>query len=114
MKKMIGTIVEGTIGILALYVVGHITFTAGKELGKAEEEYRVLTERIHEIEGANEKVEASVPAKKQTLVGPGVKSLIFRNIPVVGKLLDKPEEHKVEAFVENGGIHIDVKEKGAK
>lgn len=113
MKKMIGTIVEGAIGILALYVVGHIAYTAGKELGKAEEEYRSLTERVHGIK-ADEAGEIALPSKKKTLVGTGVKSLIFRNIPVVGKLLDKPEDHKVEAFVENGGIHIDVKEKTAK
>ena len=99
MKKMIGTIMEGTFGILALYVVGHITFAAGKELGRAEEEYRILTEQIREIEKTNEKGEVSAPVKKQTLAGTGMKSLIFRNIPVVGKLLDKPEEHKVEAYV---------------
>ncbi len=113
MKKMIGTIVEGTVGILALYVVGHIAYAAGKELGKAEEAYKTLTERIQEIK-ADETGEIAPPAKKRTLIGTGVKSLIFRNIPVVGKLLDQPEEHKVEAFVENGGIHIDVKEKDAK
>lgn len=113
MKKMIGTIVEGTVGILALYVVGHIAYTAGKELGKAEEAYKTLTERIQEIK-ADEPGEIAPPAKKRTLIGAGVKSLIFRNIPVVGKLLDQPEAHKVEAFVENGGIHIDVKEKDAK
>lgn len=112
MKKMIGTIVEGAIGILALYVVGHITFAAGKELGEAEQKYAALQEKIDQ-ENSNETSIAPIPEKK-TLIGTGVKSLIFRNIPIVGKMLDKPEEHKIEAFVENGGIHIDVKGKNAK
>lgn len=112
MRKMIGTIVEGAIGILALYVVGHITFAAGKELGEAEQKYAALQEKINQ-ENSNGTEIATIPEKK-TLIGTGVKSLIFRNIPVVGKMLDKPEDHKIEAFVENGGIHIDVKDKNAK
>lgn len=112
MRKMIGTIVEGTIGILALYVVGHIAFAAGKELGEAEQKYAALQEKINQ-ENSNGVEIATIPEKK-TLIGTGVKSLIFRNIPIVGKMLDKPEDHKIEAFVENGGIHIDVKGKNAK
>ena len=112
MRKMIGTIVEGAIGILALYVVGHITFAAGKELGEAEQKYAALQEKINQ-ENSNGTNIAPIPEKKN-LIGTGVKSLIFRNIPIVGKMLDKPEDHKIEAFVENGGIHIDVKGKNAK
>lgn len=117
MRKMIGTIVEGAVGILALYVVGHITFAAGKELGEAEQKYAALQEKINQEkinqENSNGVEIATIPEKK-TLIGTGVKSLIFRNIPIVGKMLDKPEDHKIEAFVENGGIHIDVKGKNAK
>ena len=112
MRKMIGTIVEGAIGILALYVVGHITFAAGKELGEAEQKYAALQERIDH--GNSNRTEIAPIPEKKTLIGTGVKSLIFRNIPIVGKMLDKPEDHKIEAFVENGGIHIDVKGKNAK
>ncbi len=112
MRKMIGTIVEGAVGILALYVVGHITFAAGKELGEAEQKYAALQEKINQ--GNSNGVEIATIPEKKTLIGTGVKSLIFRNIPIVGKMLDKPEDHKIEAFVENGGIHIDVKGKNAK
>ncbi len=112
MRKMIGTIVEGAIGILALYMAGHVAFAAGKELGEAEQKYAVLQEKINQ--GNSNGAEIATIHEKKTLIGTGVKSLIFRNIPIVGKMLDKPEDHKIEAFVENGGIHIDVKDKNAK
>lgn len=128
-KKAVETIIGGALGVAALYVVGHLAYQAGQEV--AREEYR-----YHAMRKANEKAREKVvpplneqektmtvvpseidpiflPKKKQSKLGLlfGAKKIFGDHKSVIGNLIQNPEEHRFEAFVEGDELQIHVKRK---
>lgn len=116
MKKIVETIVEGAIGLAALYIVGHIAYQVGKEVTEVENRYQEMTQKLAEGE-PNEAVEQenvyskaiSTQKKKHPILG----KFLGNKIPVIGEFISNPEGHKFEAFVDGDHIRIDVKKKAA-
>jgi hypothetical protein len=117
-KKIVETIIGGAIGIAALYVVAKVAYEAGHEMAEAEHRYDESARREGPEEGVeeipDELASVSKPARKLGKIG-----LLFElkkfmkkgNGSVLGDLLDDPEEHKLEAYIKEGEVHIDIKKR---
>lgn len=138
MKSFLETVIGGTIGLMALYVVGKAAYHAGKEVAKAECEYEALRNKIDKedisesatVHGDNDngelvaetfdrkadvKLSPVQPTRK-----PGKLSMAFnavklfrRKDSVIGDLVKHPEAHKIEAFVEGDDLRINVSKRPA-
>ena len=132
MKTFVETVVGGAIGLIALYVVGKVAFQAGRELAAAECAYKELQEKTPNAnkEEKNEDVSPAdsgdgetaqggivlepIPKKPNKLsLALAATKLFHRKESVIGNLIKHPEEHKIEAFVDDGKIHIDVRKRPA-
>ncbi len=117
MKKFLETMLEGAAGLLVIYVVGKAAYEAGKETGREEARYEELKRKNRETESA-ETVSAEeqagislVPDKKPgklsiltalPFVAAGKRRSVLRNI------VQNPEDHRFEAFVEGNELHVRV------
>ncbi len=137
MKSFVTTVVGGMIGIAALYVVGKIAFQAGHDMGEMECRYRAMEKKVQspvpndedndaqETMGADEPEESDTEAdaileeesKKQSKLGLlwGVRRMVGggKKESVLGKLIHHPEAHRIEAFVQGGELHVNVKPRTA-
>lgn len=104
-KKTMETIIGGAIGMLALYAVAKVAYSAGYERAESDHEQ---PEEVGE-----ETPVTDIPAKK---VGKlsflwGLRKMMGKKESAIGDLLNNPEEHQVEAYVEEGEIHVNIKKK---
>lgn len=130
MKTFVETVVGGAIGLIALYVVGKVAFQAGRELATAECAYKELQKKTTKHD-EKEKTEDTSPAEPDE-TEPARDGIILEPVPkkpgrlslalaatklfrqkdsVIGNLIKHPEAHKIEAFVDGGDIHIDVRKR---
>ena len=113
MKSFLKTVVGGTIGILALYVVGKVAFEAGHEMGVIESRYDELQRATNEAEEKKQNNTAAiseVPTRKAERVGGFFKA---RKTSVLGYLFSHPEQHKIEAYLEDDEVHVNVRRRVA-
>lgn len=131
-KKVTETIVAGAVGILALYVVGRLGYRAGREITREEYRYNVLRQMNYDnkkpisvngdVNEQNEKETDTVSSppllhptspKKQSKVGLLFrgKKLFSNQKSVIGDLMQNPEDHRFEAFIEDDELHIRVRKK---
>lgn len=139
MKSFVETVVGGAIGLIALYVVGRVTYQAGKDVARAECEYEALQNKIDSnddretvtVHGVDDngvevtktivKKESTVefvpatPAKKPSKLSMalGTMKLFHRKDSVIGDLVKHPEAHKIEAFVDGDDLKINVRKRPA-
>ncbi len=143
MKSFLKTVIGGAIGLMALYVVGKVTYQVGKDMGRAETEYEHLQDRVDrhdsdttafhsenqdgedvsvasvqdETEVPNEENLRKVPMKRSGKLSMALSALkLFRHKEsksVIGDLVKHPEAHKIEAFVEGGDLRINVSKRPA-
>jgi hypothetical protein len=121
-KKIVSTIVGGSIGLAALYAVAKIAYSAGQDMAHAEHRYqeldrKVIIEKSSCVSSSNV-IEASdmvicEPVKHSklgTLFSVG-KLLGKKNRSVIGDLVSNPEGHQLEAYIKENEIHIDIKKR---
>jgi len=128
LKKIVETIVAGTIGFAALYVVAKLSYNAGHEIAQTEryceelakyknaEESTILEKNKEEGGKTLETPCAPKPVKKYGKLNLflGIKSMMGRgsgNGSVLGDLVEDPEGHKLEAYINEGEVHINIKKR---
>ena len=136
MKTFLKTLIGGAAGLGALYVVGKICYNLGKDVAEVERQLEpVKNEVVHPTasDGAGEAETGAETEQSATEEEPvqetkrdGVrfmdkirnakaflkikKALSSNKSPgVLGSLLKNPEGAKIEAFVQNGGVRINVR-----
>lgn len=128
-KKILETIISGAIGLGVLYAVARVAFEAGEDMAQAKQDYEAYTahkkncveadpddhEEHNDEPGADEAEVLSFqrgrkPGKLGTFMmirkafGRGKNS-------VLGDLMNDPEDHKLEAYVKEGEVHINIKKR---
>lgn len=91
-RRIVETIAGGAIGLAALYTVATISFSAGYDSA----ERRIPDEKVEKV-------------GKLGLFASLAKA--SRKTSVLGSFSKNPEDHKIEAYVEDGEIHITVRKK---
>lgn len=122
MKKFIETVVGGTVGLLALYVVARVAYETGHRMGVTECQYEQMKQvpekerpAVQEPETQEivpEPVEAPKLARKPSRFG--MLSKIGKAVGgrgVIGRILKNPDEQRVEMYVEGDTFRIDVSPK---
>lgn len=132
-KKIAETIVAGAIGMIALYTMGTIAYHAGQNVAREECRYHAMrraNERMKSVEHPDALPEetnsekdltvvegGAIPLsrKKQDKLGLffGARQLLRNRRSVIGNLIQSPEDHKFEAFVQGDELQIHVKRKEA-
>ena len=124
MKSFVEIVVGGTIGIVALYIVGKVAFQAGHDIAEAECRYEQLQRGIDaktNREDATLSIDPEenveiVPEKKQSKLGMlfGLRKIFGKKgTSVVGNLLQNPENHVIEACVNGREIHVNIRPRTA-
>jgi len=129
MKHFVGAMVGGTISIIALYVVARVAYRAGQEVAREECRYQNLrkeSDRMEQAASDSKIIQVDAPKKEDTAIIPHSSSkknrmdgilkvigIFSRKSKVLGHLVDDPEDHKIEAFVEGEDIHINVRRRNA-
>lgn len=129
MKNFVETVIGGTVGILALYVVARVAYHAGQEVAREQCRYQNLREesdrmereaadrKIIQVDGPEKEDSAMIPhstPKKNRMDGIlRVVGIFSKKSRVLGHLVEDPEDHKIEAFVEGEDIHINVRRRNA-
>lgn len=101
LKKVVETIVGGAIGMIALYAVAKVAYSAGQDVAKAEYRHSAGTEDPPEEK-----------PKKVSKLGMlmGLKRMSgFGKQSALGDIFSNPEDHRIEAYVKEGEVHIDIK-----
>ena len=136
MKAFLKTLIGGAVGLGALYVVGKVCYNLGKDVAEVERQLEpVKNEVVHPAasEGAGEAETADETEQPATEEEPvqetkhdggrfmnkirnakaflKIKKALSgnRSPGVLGSLLKNPEGAKIEAFVQNGGVRINVR-----
>lgn len=124
MKSFVETVVGGAVGLIALYVVGRVAFEAGKGIAREECKYEELQRKNQELENrcvptvTDEDVQAMAVRKPErkdrkrsgimSIVGiMGGKNSMLRH------LMQDPEDHRVEAYVDGDELHVNVRRRNA-
>lgn len=130
MKNFVETVIGGTVGIIALYVVARVAYHAGQEVAREECRYQNLREESERME--QEKKDARIiqmhdePIRKETAIVQQpvrkksrmdgllrVVGIFGKRAPVIGHLVENPEDHEIEAFVEDNELHVNVRRRNA-
>lgn len=106
MKAFVNTILGGAIGLLGLYLVGHIAYKAGYDVAKAECYYDDICRKTEELQTSEKKV--ADDAKQD--ISPRKRS---KKESALWRLIRHPDEHQVEAFVDGDELRVNVKPKNA-
>jgi hypothetical protein len=108
MKSFVSTLVGGALGLVALYVVGKVSFQIGYDICDLEHRRDELKKEVHEAcvnkpELENE-VESEVPKKNRFGILKGVKKA-----SVISKLIKHPDDHQIEAYVDGEDVQVRIK-----
>lgn len=124
LKKMAETLVSGALGMLALYVVGRLSYQAGQEMAREEARYQQMQRA--RLEGAQAPDTPDTPRtaeeKEQPLpIAPrrrgGLLNMALgagRHGGMLKQLLREPEAHRLEACVDGDALQIRVYPKDAR
>lgn len=96
MKNFVNTVVGGAVGLIALYAVARIAYSAGYNMAEAEIRYEQLTES---------RDAERIPERKKGVFG--------KKGSILSRMIRKPEDHKIEAYVDGGELRVNVKPKSA-
>lgn len=110
-KSAVKTIVGGAIGLLSLYAVARVSYSAGKEAAEQEEKERRdrLIKGTATVEDIRKPVEQP---KKLSKLGILTGLVRAKKKGVFNNLVSHPENHKFEAEMdESGAINISIKPK---
>lgn len=143
MSGLLKTLIGGAAGVTALYVVGKVCFEMGRDVAEIEQQLKVNAPEDEEMtEDSNDDEQAEmapedysmeaaaniIPEKRENIVTKTidkVKNLKMivkakqalsgggREPGVLGTLLKNPEGARIEAFVANGGVRINVRPRAA-
>lgn len=120
-RKIVETVVGGAIGLAALYAVAKVAFSAGQEMADMERRYhdlggakvdiQVLEGTQAEAKDARETVSAVGKSGKLGVLF-GLNRMLRKSKPsVVKDLMSNPEGHKLEAYVDEDELHINIKKR---
>ena len=120
-RKIVETVVGGALGLAALYAVAKVAFSAGQEMADMERRYHDLGGAkvdVRVLEGtqtdAKDTHETASTAKTNGKLGVlfGLKRMLGKSKPsVVKDLMSDPEDHKLEAYIDEGEVHINIKKR---
>lgn len=132
MKSFLSTVIGGAIGLAALYVVGKVAYQMGHDMAEAEHRYNEVQKKTEELERPSKKedegtpettdqaaeetaIAVATPIRKQSKLGlmVGLKKMLGKKDSVLSNLVHNPEAHRLEAFVDGKGLHVDVKPRTA-
>ncbi len=132
MKSFLSTVIGGAIGLAALYVVGKVAYQMGYDMAEAEHRYNDVQEKTEELERPSRKedegmpettdqateetaIAVDTPVRRQSKLGlmVGLKKMLGKKDSVLSNLVHNPEAHRLEAFVDGGGLHVNVKPRTA-
>lgn len=131
MKSFIGVVVGGAIGLIALYAVGKMAYQAGHDTAELEHQNSEMRKRLAQLEGTDKddnradvepvdsseqtETETAPVIRKPSKIGMlmGIRSLLKKKESVIGKLLNHPEAHRIEAFLEGDELKVSVRPKDA-
>jgi hypothetical protein len=121
-KKIVETLVGGAIGLTALYVVAKVSFTAGMDVAEAEfrrdaaplqkdapDDIPDQSEEVDEVEEVPDRTVPERPQNKLEMLLGFRKLLGRKNRSVLGGLVNDPEDHTLEAYINEGEVHINIK-----
>ena len=126
MNGFLKTVIGGAIGMAALYAVGKMAYSMGKEVAEAECRLEEMKRQMEAGSGQQDESKAAPdaldgaewkptiimqepfkPNRKPNLLRNAAK--IFRGNPgMIRNLIKNPEGHRLEAFVDKKGLHVDV------
>ena len=134
MRAFLKTLIGGAVGLGALYVVGKVCYNLGKDVAEVEHQLAASKNEVaHQTpaEGTEQpqtepEVEQEAPVEEPVKVEKhsrimdkihNAKAFIkikkalggSKSPGVLGSLLKNPEGAKIEAFVQNGGVRINVR-----
>lgn len=126
-KTFVKTVIGGALGLIALYAVGHVAYQTGRDMARAECRYRALSQPEDDVQPAAGITDGEEAADDTTVLMPaapmrkpgrlglfaGMRKLFARRQGVLGRLMQHPEQHQVEAFIEGSEIHVNVKPRAA-
>lgn len=126
MNGFLKTLIGGAIGMAALYAVGKMAYSMGKEVAEAECRLEEMKQQMEAgssqqgdpkaapdtLDGAEWKPtiitqEPFKPNRKPNLLRNAAK-IFHGNGGTLRNLIKHPEAHKLEAFVDQKGLHVDV------
>jgi TctA family transporter len=110
-RKMVETIVGGALGLLALYAVAKVAYQEGKDAAKRENQ-----PEKNPGDTVSEKQPEEAPVKKKRLSNLGLllglrKAVKAGGSSFLGMLASRPEDHKLEAFVDGDDLQIHVRKR---
>lgn len=127
-RKMVETFISGAIGLAALYVVAKVAYEAGHDMAEVERRFEEQygseecdsdkTEDDTELNGVAQ--ETGEKAKRPTMPAKPSKLGMFLSIrkffgkgpaSVLGGLMSNPEDHQLEAYMQQGEVHINIKKR---
>lgn len=116
-KKIVETVVGGSIGLLALYVVAHVAYDAGHKMAMAECRYEQLNQKDPQIEREEtpEVLPEGAPEKPVRKIGrmgfmAGIGKILSKNGgSVLGRIVQNPDDQKIEMYVDGETFRVDVK-----
>lgn len=117
MNMFFKRLIETAFVVGAVYAIGKAAYNAGKESGRVEAEYEMLKKRVmKQTASKDEKEEANVidiplPKKKSGKLATLFKArkIYKEKGNIIGSLITDPEAHKLEAYISDGEIHVNVK-----
>lgn len=120
-RKVVEAVVGGAIGLAALYAVAKVAFSAGQEMADMERRYHDLGGAKVDIQVLEDaRAEAKDACETASTIGKngklgvlfGISRMLSKNKPsVVKDLMSNPEGHKLEAYVDEDELHINIKKR---
>lgn len=123
MRHFVESVLEGAAALAALYLVGIVSYQAGRAMGREEERYSELKRNNESQENQSDLVseiptdEASstpvVPDHSKRLSFTSIIPFLFKNRhkSIIRDVVQNPEAHKLEAFISDDELHVLVKPK---
>ena len=126
-RKMVETFISGAIGLAALYVVAKVAYEAGHDMAEVERRFEEQygsesdgskAEEDPEPNGVEQ--ETNETTKRQVAPVKPSKLGMFLSIrkffgkgpaSVLGGLMNNPEDHQLEAYMQQGEVHINIKKR---
>ena len=116
MRTFLRTVVGGALGLLALYVVGKVSYQIGHEMAEVEHHYDEVPKEPDkkEEDDISEVVESDVPAKKPNKIGmiAGLKKIFHNKPSILSDIIRHPDEQRLEAFIDGNRLCIFINRDG--
>lgn len=133
LSKLVKTLVGGAIGAIALYAVGKTAYVAGQEVAREECRLEAMREQLRRLPDEEERREEHhAPAQDAVEEAPHVSVQPERHEEpqrkkgigrifggrgkgsVIRSLIRQPEQHALEAFVEDDQVKISIRRRNER